>query len=57
MNEFMTRRQIAQLFQISMPTVMRWEKSGRLQPVKLGQGSIRHRRSDVGAFVNGLVKR
>jgi excisionase family DNA binding protein len=57
MSEFLTRRQLADLFQISMPTVLRWEKSGRLHPTKLGSGTVRHRRSDVEAFIAGAVKR
>lgn len=57
MTEFLTRRDVAQLFQISLPTVMRWQKSGRLHPLKLGQGSVRHKRSDVEAFIAGAVKR
>lgn len=54
--EFFTRKQIAELFQITIPTVLRWEKAGRLRAVRLGTGSVRYRISDVEAFIANGAK-
>lgn len=54
--EFLTRKQIADLFQITIPTVLRWEKAGRLKAVRLGTGSVRYRVSDVEAFIANGAK-
>jgi len=50
--EFFTRKQIAELFQIAIPTVLRWEKAGKLKALRLGSGSVRYRVSDVEAFIS-----
>ena len=49
--ELMTRPQVARLFQCSLPTVLRWQRAGKLRAIKLGAGSIRYRRTDVEAFL------
>jgi excisionase family DNA binding protein len=55
--EFFTRKQIAELFQIAIPTVLRWEKSGKLKALRLGSGSVRYRVSDVEAFITNGAER
>jgi len=51
----LTRKQVAALFQISTLTVIRMEQAGKLKPVKLGAGSIRHRRADVEQFITESI--
>lgn len=54
--EFFTRKQIAELFQISIPTVLRWEKAGKLRALRLGSGSVRYCGSDVERFIANGAK-
>ena len=54
--ELMTRPQVARLFQCSLPTVLRWQRAGKLRAIKLGAGSIRYRRTDVEAFLERAGK-
>ena len=54
--ELMTRSQVARLFQCSIPTILRWQKAGKLHAVKLGAGSIRYSRTDVEAFLERAGK-
>jgi excisionase family DNA binding protein len=49
--DFMTRRQVAEVFQVSPHTIIRWELAGRLPAVRLGAGSVRYRREDVQSFL------
>ena len=47
-SQFLTRRQTAELFQVSITTIWRLERSGKLVPVRLGLArSPRYRREDV----------
>jgi excisionase family DNA binding protein len=43
----LTRKQVAELFQVSQPTIIRLQAAGKLPAVVLGAGSIRYRKSDV----------
>jgi excisionase family DNA binding protein len=45
--ELLTRRDLCELFQVSLSTVIRWERSGKLPVVRLGAGLPRYRRSEV----------
>lgn len=49
--EFVTRAQVAQMLQITIGTLIRWEKAGKLKALRLGSGSVRYRVSDVEAFI------
>jgi excisionase family DNA binding protein len=51
MSEFMNRKQVADLFGMSVASVRRLEKSGALPVVKIGPHSLRFRRSDIESFV------
>lgn len=51
-SELLTRKQIAELFQVSLSTVIRMEKRGILPVVRLGLvASPRYKRSDVEALI------
>jgi excisionase family DNA binding protein len=54
-SDFLTRRQVAAIFQVSQPTVIRWELAGRFPAVRLGAGSVRYRRADVEAFIQSCA--
>jgi excisionase family DNA binding protein len=49
--ELLTRRDLCQMFQVSLSTIIRWQDSGKLPVVRLGAGSPRYRRSDVEQFI------
>jgi excisionase family DNA binding protein len=49
--ELLTRKQVAELFQVSPLTIIRLEAAGKLPAVKVGAGSIRYKREDVEAFI------
>ena len=51
--ELLTRKDIAEIFQVSPLTVIRWEQSGKLPAIRLGAGSVRYRRADVENFLQG----
>ena len=42
-----TRREACDLLKISMSTLERWERQGKLTPVRLSPGVVRYRRSDL----------
>jgi excisionase family DNA binding protein len=50
--EFLTRKDLCQLFQISLSTVIRWQESGKLPVHRFGAGSPRYKRSDVEALIS-----
>jgi excisionase family DNA binding protein len=54
-SELMTRKDVCQLFKVSLPTVLRLEAAGKLTPVRLGAGSVRHRKSDVEKFITESI--
>jgi excisionase family DNA binding protein len=51
--ELFTRKDVAELCQVSPLTVIRWEQSGRLPAIRLGAGSVRYKRADVETFLAG----
>ena len=51
--ELLTRKDIAELCQVSPLTVIRWEQCGKLPAIRLGSGSVRYKRSDVEIFLAG----
>jgi excisionase family DNA binding protein len=49
--ELLTRADLMKLFQVSQPTIIRLEASGKLQAIRLGAGSVRYRKSDIERFI------
>ena len=47
MKEFLTRKDIMELFGISRATVIRMEKRGELKPIRLTPRKIVYRREDI----------
>lgn len=50
--EYLTRKEVAQLFKVDLSTVHNWTKSGKIQSYGLG-GRLYYKRSEV---ENSLVK-
>jgi excisionase family DNA binding protein len=49
--QLLTRADLAKLFHCSLSTILRFEKQGKLKPVRLGEASIRYRRQDIEQFL------
>jgi len=49
--ELLTRKDVAELFQVTKMTVIRLENDGKLPAIRLGAGSVRYRRSDIEKFI------
>ena len=47
----LTREEVAELFTCSIPTLHRFEKQGKLHPVRLSGQLVRYKASDVAAFL------
>ncbi len=47
MKEILTRKEIMELFGISLSTVIRWEKQGILRPIKLSPRKIVYKKEDI----------
>lgn len=45
-DDLCTRREVADLYKVSVMTVMRWERAGLLRPIRIKR-SIRYLQSDV----------
>ena len=43
----LTRREAAERLRISLSTLERWERTGRLTPTRLSPGVVRYRRADI----------
>jgi excisionase family DNA binding protein len=54
--ELLTRKDIAELCQVSELTIIRWEKAGKLSAIRLGAGSVRYKRADVESFFDSLTR-
>lgn len=54
--KLVTRPQLAEQFAVSIPTIRRWEKQGKLIPVRLGAGSVRYRLAQVEQFLREAGK-
>jgi len=55
--ELLTRKDVAELFQVSTLTVIRLENDGKLPAIRLGAGSVRYRKSDVEALITACASR
>lgn len=49
--QLLTRTDLAKLFHCSRSTILRFEKQGKLHPVRLGEHTLRYRREDVEQFL------
>lgn len=45
-NDYLTRKQVSELFNVDLSTVANWQKSGKLNPLGIG-GRIYFLRSDI----------
>ena len=52
-NEYLTRQQVAQMFNVDLSTVHNWSKSGKLNPLGLGS-RVYFLRSEVEASLKPL---
>lgn len=52
-NEYLSRRQVADMFGVDISSVSNWAKSGRIQPLGLG-GRVYFLRSEVEASLKPL---
>jgi excisionase family DNA binding protein len=49
--KLVTRQELAEQFKVTVPTIRRWQKQGKLLPVRLGAGTVRYRASQVEQFL------
>ncbi len=54
--KFVTRKELADAFTCTVATIRRWEKLGRLKPVRLGASTVRYARTDVEKFLANAKK-
>lgn len=53
--EFLTIREVSKIIGVSIDTLRRWDKAGRLVAIRAGKGTHRHyRRIDIELFLNDL---
>jgi predicted site-specific integrase-resolvase len=45
-----TREQVAGRYQVSLMTLHRWERAGKLIPVKFGSGTVRYTAKSLAQF-------
>jgi predicted site-specific integrase-resolvase len=50
-SELATRKELAERFKVSITTIRRWQKQGKLLPVRLSAGVVRYRVSQVEQFL------
>jgi excisionase family DNA binding protein len=43
----LTKREAADLLRISIRTLERWERMGKISPTRLSPGTVRYRKSDI----------
>lgn len=52
--DLLTEREVAAILKIARSTLANWRWAGKqLQPVRIGDRTIRYRRADVESFING----
>ena len=56
MKEFLTRKDIMDLFSISRSTVIRLEKQGKLKPIKLSPRKIVYKRENIEDLIEKGLK-
>jgi len=56
MKEFLTRKDIMDLFSISRSTVIRLEKQGKLKPIKLSPRKIVYKRENIEELIEKGLK-
>lgn len=58
--QLITRKQAAERLSVSQQTIIRLGKSGKLTPIKMGEGKTapcRYRLSEIEEMVNGMAKK
>jgi len=56
MKEFLTRKNIMELFNISRSTVIRMEKRGELKPIRISPRKVVYRREDIEQLLQSKMK-
>jgi excisionase family DNA binding protein len=51
MPNLLTRKQVAQILQVSPLTVYRWERLGKLPVLHIGENAVRYTQETVSAFL------
>jgi hypothetical protein len=51
--KMLTRAAAAELLQVSVKTLVNWDRSGHLQPIRLTTRSLRYRQSDILRLLDG----
>ncbi len=51
-----TRKEIAALLKVSIPTIIRWENQGKLPVLHIGENAVRYTQETVNAFLAGAAK-
>jgi len=46
-DEYMTRKEVASLFKVSLVTTYEWDKKGILKPYKIGKNRVRYLRAEI----------
>lgn len=46
-DDLLTPKQVAEIWQVTVRTVRNWSNLGRLNPLRMGNGTVRFLRSDV----------
>jgi excisionase family DNA binding protein len=49
--KLLSREEVAELFGLTISTIRRWERAGKLHPLRLGPITVRFRPEDVEAFL------
>jgi excisionase family DNA binding protein len=50
-DQLLTRREAAALLKLSIKTLKRWSKSGKLRDIRIGPNTVRVRRSEIEALL------
>lgn len=51
-----TRKELADAFLCSIATIRRWERAGKLKPIRLGACTVRFNRADVEQFLTAAAE-
>jgi len=54
--ETLSRRQAAQIFGVHPGSLKRWEKAGKLRPIKITSRCLRYDRAEVEAILSGVAQ-
>ena len=51
----LTRKEIARIFGVHPGSVKRWDKAGKITPIRINARTIRYSRAEVEALISGEV--